>query len=111
MYALLSLTLIRIIPVLISLINTGMSWREKLFIGWFGPRGLASIVFAIIVFEIELPHKETIILTAVTTILLSIILHGFTANPFIKILNKRLPPELSDQSAAASEKNNPQNHE
>ena len=103
-YALLSLTLIRIIPVLISLINTGISWKEKLFIGWFGPRGLASIVFAIIVFEIELPHKETIILTAVCTILLSIILHGFTANPFIKILNKKLPEDLSVHSVAASEK-------
>ena len=109
-YALLSMTLIRIIPVLISLINTGISWKEKLFIGWFGPRGLASIVFAIIVFEIELPHKETIILTAVCTILLSIILHGFTANPFIKILNKKLVPDLSDKSSSASEKIIPQNH-
>jgi len=109
-YALLSLTLIRMIPVLISLINTGIPWKEKLFIGWFGPRGLASIVFAIIVFEIELPHKDTIILTAVCTILLSIILHGFTANPFIKILNKKLLPDLSDKSSVASEKIIPQNH-
>jgi NhaP-type Na+/H+ or K+/H+ antiporter len=96
-YSLLSLTVIRIIPVLISLIRTGFSGKEKLFIGWFGPRGLASIVFAIIVFEIELPHKETIILTAVCTILLSIILHGFTANPFIKMLNKKLSADLSDR--------------
>ena len=96
-YSLLSLTVIRIIPVLISLIRTGFSGKEKLFIGWFGPRGLASIVFAIIVFEIELPHKETIILTAVCTILLSIILHGFTANPLIKMLNKKLTADLSDR--------------
>ena len=102
-YSLLSLTVIRIIPVLISLIRTGFSGKEKLFIGWFGPRGLASIVFAIIVFEIELPHKETIILTAVCTILLSIILHGFTANPFIKMLNKKLLPDLSDRKEGSSE--------
>jgi NhaP-type Na+/H+ or K+/H+ antiporter len=102
-YSLLSLTVIRIIPVLISLIRTGFSGKEKLFIGWFGPRGLASIVFAIIVFEIELPHKETIILTAVCTILLSIILHGFTANPFIKMLNKKLSPDLSDRKEGSSE--------
>lgn len=102
-YALLSLTIIRIVPVLISLIKTGISWKEKLFIGWFGPRGLASIVFAIIVFEIELPHKETIILTAICTILLSIVLHGFTANPFIKILSKKLTPDLSNQSDASLE--------
>lgn len=86
-YALLSLTLIRMIPVFLSLIKSGIPWKEKLFISWFGPRGLASIVFAIIVFDIGLPHKETIILTAVCTILLSVILHGFTANPFIKRLN------------------------
>jgi sodium/hydrogen antiporter len=102
-YSLLSLTVIRIIPVLISLIRTGFSGKEKLFIGWFGPRGLASIVFAIIVFEIELPHKETIILTAVCTILLSIILHGFTANPFIKMLNKKLSPDLSDRKKVSLE--------
>ncbi len=95
-YALLSLTLIRIIPVLLSLIHSGFSGKEKLFIGWFGPRGLASIVFAIIVFDVELPHKETIILTAVCTILLSIILHGFTANPFIRKLNKKQIPAVSN---------------
>jgi sodium/hydrogen antiporter len=95
-YALLSLTIIRIIPVLISLINTGISRKEKLFMGWFGPRGLASIVFAIIVFDVALPHKETIILTAVCTILLSVILHGFTANPLIKVLYKKMLTERAD---------------
>jgi sodium/hydrogen antiporter len=102
-YALLSLTIIRIIPVLISLVKTGIPWKEKLFIGWFGPRGLASIVFAIIVFDIELPHKDTIILSGICTILLSIILHGFTANPFIKILSKELLPDLSNQSDSSYE--------
>ncbi len=87
-YALLSLTIIRMVPVLISLINTGLTGKEKLFISWFGPRGLASIVFAIIIFDIGLPHKGTIILTAACTILLSVVLHGFTANPFIRRLNK-----------------------
>lgn len=88
-YAVLSLTIIRIIPVVLSLINTGMSGKEKLFVGWFGPRGLATIVFAIIVVDVELPHQSTIIITVVCTIMLSVILHGFTANPFIKRLNKK----------------------
>ncbi len=88
-YAILSLTLIRIVPVFLSLINTGISSGEKLFIGWFGPRGLATIVFAIMVLDVELPHKLTIITTVVYTILLSVILHGFTAKPFIKLLNKK----------------------
>jgi len=89
-YALLSLTIIRMIPVLISLIRSGISFKDQLFIGWFGPRGLASIVFAIIIVETGLPHQETIVLTAACTILLSIILHGLTANPFIRMLKSNI---------------------
>jgi len=100
-YALLSLTIIRMLPVLISLIKSGTSVKEKLFIAWFGPRGLASIVFAIIILDIGLPHQKTIVLTAACTILLSIILHGLSANPFIKILNKKLATDLSDQKDGA----------
>jgi NhaP-type Na+/H+ or K+/H+ antiporter len=96
-YALLSLTIIRMIPVLISLTGSGIPGKEKMFIAWFGPRGLASIVFAIIILEIGLPHQQTIILTAACTILLSVILHGLTANPFIKLLTKKSPPDLSDK--------------
>lgn len=88
-YALLSLTFLRMFPVFLSLINTGISFKEKLFMGWFGPRGLATIVFAIIVLDVALPHKETIITTTVCTILLSVVLHGITANPFIRLLNKK----------------------
>lgn len=90
LYALLSLTFIRIIPVFISLIRTGISFREKLFIAWFGPRGLASIVFAVIVMGVGFPHNSTIILTVVCTILFSVILHGISANASIKGLNKSL---------------------
>lgn len=87
-YAIMSLTLIRIVPVMLSLMHTGISRKEELFMGWFGPRGLASIVFGIMVFDIPLPHNETIVTTVACTIVLSIILHGFTAKPFIKLLNK-----------------------
>lgn len=89
LYSLLSLTVIRIVPTLISLINSGVSMQEQWFIGWFGPRGLASIVFAVIVIEAKLPHQTTIILTVICTILLSVVLHGLTANPFIKLLGSR----------------------
>ncbi len=102
-YALLSLTIIRMIPVLVSLTGSGIPGKEKMFIAWFGPRGLASIVFAIIILEIGLPHQKTIILTAACTILLSVILHGLTANPFIKLLTRKSPPELSDQKENVSE--------
>lgn len=87
-YTILSLTLVRMVPVFISLIKTRISLKEKLFIGWFGPRGLASIVFAIIILDIGLPNKEKIILTIVCTILISVLAHGFSANPLIKWLSK-----------------------
>lgn len=92
LYAILSLTVIRMLPVFLALIHTGLSGKEKAFMGWFGPRGLASIVFAIMVLELDLPHKSTIILTVAFTIVLSVVLHGFTAKPFIKGLSKSPHP-------------------
>ncbi len=80
------------LPVFLALIHTGLSGKEKAFMGWFGPRGLASIVFAIMVLEVDLPHKSTIILTVACTILLSVILHGFTAKPLIKGLSESPHP-------------------
>ena len=88
LYAILSLTIIRIVPVLLVLTKTGLTMYEKLFVGWFGPRGLASIVFAVMILELELPDKGMLINTIVLTILLSVILHGITANPFIEMLSK-----------------------
>ena len=87
-YAVLSLTVIRMAPVFLSLLGTGMNVGTKLFIGWFGPRGLASIVFAIMVFDADVPGKETLVLAAACTVLLSIIMHGATANPLIALLQR-----------------------
>ena len=69
-------------------LNAGMNLRsdEKLFIGWFGPRGLASIVFAVIVINEHLPGSGTIAMTVVCTIILSIIGHGLSANPLVNML-------------------------
>ncbi|NOR40101.1 MAG: sodium:proton antiporter [Gammaproteobacteria bacterium] len=82
-YAALSLTVIRILPVFLALIGSGIKTEGKLFIGWFGPRGLASIVFAVIVLDSKLPHADLIAMTVVCTIVLSIIAHGITANPLV----------------------------
>jgi len=89
-YAVLSLTLIRMLPVFLVL--TGMKLRtdEKLFMGWFGPRGLASIVFAVIVLHEHLPGGDMISLTVVCTIVLSVIFHGISATPLVNMLAKRL---------------------
>jgi sodium/hydrogen antiporter len=92
LYAVLSLTLIRMLPVAISLIGTKMSLDSVLFMGWFGPRGLASIVLALVALEMipEFPGKTTFVLTVLITVLLSVILHGITALPLSKLYIKRL---------------------
>lgn len=80
-YALLSLTVIRMIPVALSLTGSGLSWSEKLFLGWSGPRGLASMVFAIIIIHEQVPGAESIAVIIACTMILSVILHGISAAP------------------------------
>ena len=84
LYAILSLTLIRMLPVFLCLTGMGVSTEGKLFMGWFGPRGLASIVFAVIVVNADVPNSGIIAATAVCTIMLSILGHGISANPWAK---------------------------
>jgi len=85
-YALLSLTVIRMVPVAISLLGTKMSWRTVAFIGWFGPRGIASVLYLLlVVIAIGVKGFEQLLSVIVLTVLLSIFLHGFTAVPLSKI--------------------------
>ena len=86
LYAVLSLTVVRMLPVFLVLHGMNLRAAEKMFMGWFGPRGLASIVFAVIVLNADLPGGNVIAMTAVCTILLSVILHGISANPLVKAL-------------------------
>ena len=90
LYAVLSLTVVRMLPVFLVL--TGMKLRtdEKLFMGWFGPRGLASIVFAVIMLNKHLPGGDIIAMTVVCTILFSIIAHGLSANSLVAALAARI---------------------
>lgn len=88
-YAILSLTIIRMLPIFLSLTGTGESSASKLFLGWFGPRGLASIVFAIIVMNANLPGSKFIAIVVVCTVGLSLVLHGITANPLAKWIGKK----------------------
>jgi sodium/hydrogen antiporter len=82
-YAVLSLTVIRMIPVAIALLGTGARLPTVAFIGWFGPRGLASIVFAIIALDDRVPHRQMLFTTLMMTILLSVFLHGLTSVPLV----------------------------
>lgn len=82
LYAVLSLTVIRMLPVALAMIGSGAKWPTVTFLGWFGPRGLASIVFAVIaVQEAHLAGAATIMRAAYLTIGLSIFAHGITAAP------------------------------
>lgn len=88
-YALLSLTVVRMLPIFLSLTGTGEKTDSKLFLGWFGPRGLASIVFAIIVLNTNLPGTQLMATVVVCTVFLSAIAHGITANPLASALAAR----------------------
>ena len=90
LYAVLSLTVVRMLPVFLCLIGKGLHRDTLLFMGWFGPRGLASIVFLIIVGAHNLPAESILIHTVVCTVTLCIIAHGLTANLWAKRLAKRL---------------------
>jgi NhaP-type Na+/H+ or K+/H+ antiporter len=87
-YALLSLTVIRMLPIYLSLTGTGISSGSKLFLGWFGPRGLASIVFAIIVIDNDVPGAKPLSMVVVLTVFLSLIAHGISANPLARLIGK-----------------------
>jgi sodium/hydrogen antiporter len=82
LYAVLSLTLVRMLPVAISMLGTGAHRPTVAFLGWFGPRGAASIVFALLVIEEGgLPGGELLLTTAFVTIGLSVFAHGISAAP------------------------------
>ena len=89
LYAVLSLTVIRMLPVFLSLTGTGLTAADKLFIGWFGPRGLASIVFLVIVLNEHLPGGEILKQTVVWTVIISILAHGLSANPLARLYGAR----------------------
>lgn len=88
-YALLSLTVIRMLPIFLSLSGTGESTASKLFLSWFGPRGLASIVFAIIVVNKGVPGGKFVAMIVVLTVFFSLVAHGVSANPLAKLLGQR----------------------
>lgn len=81
-YSLLSLTIVRMAPVAIAMLGTGARRPTVAFLGWFGPRGLASIVFALLMVEEGGLHGEELVLTtAFVTVGLSVLLHGVSAAP------------------------------
>jgi sodium/hydrogen antiporter len=92
LYAFLSLTVIRVLPVALSLLRTHLAGASVLFAGWFGPRGLASIVLGLIVVA-ETPRlagQDDIEMVVALTVLLSVLLHGVTATPLSAAYARRV---------------------
>jgi NhaP-type Na+/H+ or K+/H+ antiporter len=101
LYAVLSLTLARMVPVAIAMIASSARVPTVAFLGWFGPRGLASIVFAVIVVEeANLPGAQTILTTTYVTIGLSVLAHGVTAAPLAKRYARWYESHSHDQRPA-----------
>ena len=85
LYALLSLTVVRMLPVAVALIGTRARPQTLAFLGWFGPRGLASIVFGVMLLEeSELPSERPLLLAIVVTVAISVYAHGLSAGPLTK---------------------------
>ena len=82
-FAVLALTVLRMVPVALALLGTGLRAPTVAFVGWFGPRGLASVVFALLAAEgLELDADLTRVLTTIClTVLLSVLAHGLSADP------------------------------
>ncbi|AWG97252.1 cation:proton antiporter [Rhodococcus ruber] len=108
-YAVLSLTVVRMVPVALALIGLHARGPTVAFVGWFGPRGLATIVFAILILEEpgELPHEDLLLTTAIVTIAVSVLAHGVTAAPlavryahWFERHPRRLSPPLEGERTA-----------
>ncbi len=105
LYAVLSLTIVRMLPVAVSMLRSGARRATVAFIGWFGPRGLASIVFAVIVEESHQAHGGTILAVTYLTVGLSVLAHGLSAAPLVsryahwyRAADARLP-QMENQTA------------
>jgi NhaP-type Na+/H+ or K+/H+ antiporter len=92
LYALLSLTVVRLLPVALALAGSRLSAATVVFMGWFGPRGLASIVLGLVFLEHEahLPGEPAIRAAVMTTVAASVLLHGLSAAPGIGLYARRV---------------------
>ena len=100
LYAVLSLTLIRMVPVALSLVGAGLGRSAVAFVGWFGPRGLASVVFALLALEDLGKPARTVVSVIAFTVLLSVLAHGLSADPLAHRYGPRLGPSAGGDEHA-----------
>ena len=89
LYALLALTLMRMLPVALATLGSGLSRADVVFVGWFGPRGLASLLFGLVLLEEEeLAASEPMFQIVILTVLGSVLLHGVSARAGVRALGR-----------------------
>jgi NhaP-type Na+/H+ or K+/H+ antiporter len=101
LYAALSLTLIRMLPVAISMIGKDLDRASVAFLGWFGPRGLASIILVLVILEEEadLAGFDLLVTVMAVTVTLSVLAHGITAGPLSERYGKHTEGLDEDEAA------------
>jgi len=101
LYAILSLTVVRMAPVAVALLGARLGWATVALVAWFGPRGLASVVFALLALE-ELgnPTAGRAVAVITITVLLSVVVHGATAEPLAVRYAKRLAERAAGRAEA-----------
>jgi sodium/hydrogen antiporter len=97
-YAILSLTAIRMLPVALSLVGTGLPRATVAFIGWFGPRGLASVIFALIASDELGAGASTVVAVIGMTVLISVFAHGLSAKPLATRYGGSVPTAPSSKT-------------
>ena len=83
LYAVISLTVVRMVPVALAMLGSGARRPTVAFVGWFGPRGLASIVFALIAVDDHVPDAQTLLTTVTVVVALSVVAHGLSSAPLV----------------------------
>jgi NhaP-type Na+/H+ or K+/H+ antiporter len=101
LYAVLSLTLVRMVPVAIASIGSGLDRASVLFVGWFGPRGLASLVFALLALEELGSGADEAVAVIAVTVFLSVLVHGASAGPLAARYGARSASVAPEPGAAA----------
>jgi NhaP-type Na+/H+ or K+/H+ antiporter len=99
LYALLSLTVVRAVPVALALLGAGARPPTVAFIAWFGPRGLASVVFALLVVERGAPGLQPLLATVTATIALSVLLHGLSSVPLVAAYHRWYAAQVAARPA------------
>lgn len=105
-YALLSLTLVRMLPVWLSLLNQKLQFSTVLFMGWFGPRGLASLLFVLLIADEAMVPNIDIVLTVVfITVFMSVVLHGISAGPLATLYGRSVAVNEGNVVSASVQSN------